>query len=98
MREARPRANRAERARRDGIYARGGEKLRTGPAEEARREGPRPEKIDAAHAAEEVRAARLASMAERRMAGLCLNCGGPIDAHPGPGRQQMRCERCRMGG
>ena len=87
----------AERARRDAIYERGGEKLRTGPAEEARREGPRPEKIDATHAAEEVRAARLASMAERRMAGSCVSCGGPIESHTQSGERQIRCERCRMG-
>lgn len=87
----------AERARRNAIYEAGAEQLRTRQATKAQPDARKAAKADAAPAAELIRAARLASIAERRAMGSCVSCGGPIEGHTGPGDRQIRCERCRMG-
>jgi hypothetical protein len=40
---------------------------------------------------------RAAFESERRAAGVCLDCGGPIVRAPGRGRPAVRCAACRMG-
>jgi hypothetical protein len=87
----------AERARRNAVYGAAAQQpIRASRPGEVHPEARKPEGVNTARAAEEVRAARLASIAERRAAGLCVTCGGPIEANPEPGPRQIRCERCRM--
>jgi HIRAN domain len=89
----------AERARRNAIYEAGGEQqLRTRQTKEAQLEARKSAKADATPNAERIRAARLASIAERQATGSCVSCGGPIESHTQSGDRQIRCERCRMGG
>ena len=89
----------AERARRNAIYEVGGEQqLRTRQAKEAQLEARKSTKANATPNAERIRAARLASIAERQATGSCVSCGGAIESHTQSGDRQIRCERCRMGG
>ena len=41
------------------------------------------------------RDAAAALVADRRVAGVCVECGGPIEARPGRGRPVVRCNACR---
>ena len=88
----------AERARRNAIYDAGGEQqLRERQAKEAQLGARKAAKANPTGVAEGIRAARLASIAERRAMGSCVSCGGPIENPKGTGDRQIRCERCRMG-
>jgi hypothetical protein len=92
-----PQQREAESARRDAIYGAGGEEqLRERQATEAQLEARRQAKANPTRTADEVRAARLAAMAQRHAAGLCVSCGGPVETQPESGERQVRCERCRM--
>jgi hypothetical protein len=94
----------AERAHRDATYAAGKERQRLAlEAERAQadvaklavREAKRRERemLEAARAGARAERARLER--ERRAAGVCLACGGPIEPHVGKGRPSIRCATCR---
>ena len=93
-----------EAARRRVVYAAGREleeqryvaqRLERDRAREAAR-AARAAATEQARAERELaRGAAVALAAARRAAGVCVECGGPIEARPGRGRPALRCNTCR---
>jgi hypothetical protein len=89
-----------ERARREWVYgARERARLRKIEEREAAKRAAAAEHAES-RAAErertrEAKAARADLETVRRVAGVCLDCGGPIEPRAGRGRPPARCEQCR---
>ena len=91
----------AERARREAAYVVGRERHRVAmEAERAQAEVGRQAALEARRQAKsEERTVHHAEQAhledERRAAGLCVACGGPMEELSGRGRPPIRCANCR---
>jgi hypothetical protein len=89
-----------ERARREWVYgARERARLQKIEEREAAKRAAAVE-WERARAAEhervrEAKTAKAELEADRREAGVCLDCGGRIEPHTGRGRPPARCEHCR---
>jgi len=82
----------AERARRESIYgAKEAARLR---AIEERQAAKQARAAERARARDE-KEAKIEVEASRRAAGVCLDCGGPIEPRIGSGRSPVRCTQCR---
>jgi hypothetical protein len=86
-----------ERARREAVYAAGGlERMQEAQEQEAERQARAAARVRERERKDQAKAAKLSLEATRRVAGLCLICGGPIDANASRGRHRVRCEACRI--
>lgn len=97
-------ATEREAARRSQVYASGreleeqryaSEKLERNRAREAER-AARAAAVEQTRTERQLaREAAATLVANRRAAGVCVECGGPIEDHVGRGRPSVRCHACR---